>query len=120
MIITNSSGNAWILPKGQPELDLRNSQVALLEAFEEAGIIANLVISIRHKDFERKSGDILRVYPLEVCKILSKWPEKNYRKRKLVSVKDALSLVTRIEHVNAIKYFSKPENLKKLCKKFNC
>lgn len=120
MIISNCSGNKWILPKGQPELDLRNSQVALLEAFEEAGVTGNLVFSMKHMDFKRKSGDILRIYPLAIRKVLRKWPEKKIRKRQLVSVKQALSLVTRKEHVNALEYFSKPENFKKLAKeKFN-
>jgi 8-oxo-dGTP pyrophosphatase MutT (NUDIX family) len=116
MIITNCSGNAWILPKGQPELKLRNPQVALLEAFEEAGVIGNLVISKGPKDFKRKCGGILRIYPLAMHKILHKWPEKKFRKRELVSVKEALSIVTRKEHIDAIKYFSKPEHLKKFSK----
>lgn len=117
MIITNCSGNAWILPKGQPEPDMRDDQVALLEASEEAGVIGKLIISKGHKDFKRKDGGILRFYPLAIRKILRKWPEEKYRKRKLVSPKEALSLVTRKEHVNAILYFSKPEKLKELAKK---
>ncbi len=116
MIITNCSGRAWILPKGQPEADKRDAQVAHLEAFEEAGVVGRQNISRRHKNFKRKDGGVLNVYPFRIRKILSTWPEKNVRKRSLVSGKEALSLVTRKEPVNAITYFSRPENLKELVK----
>ena len=116
MIITNCSGRAWILPKGQPEADKKDVQVAHLEAFEEAGVVGKQNISRRHKNFKRKGGGFLSVYPLNIRKVLSTWPEKKYRKRALLPVKEALSLVTRKEHVNAITYFSKPENLKELSK----
>lgn len=116
MIITNCSGRSWILPKGQPESDKKDAQVAHLEAFEEAGVVGRQNISRRHKNFKRKDGGFLNVYPFKISKILTTWPEKNVRKRSLVSVKEALSLVTRKEHVNAITYFSKPENLKELSK----
>ncbi len=116
MIITNSSGKSWILPKGQPEADLSNAQVALLEANEEAGVVGKLVGSLRHKDFKRRGGGLLRIYPLSICKVLRKWPEQDFRKRELVSVKQALALVTRKEHIEAINYFTKPERLKQLAR----
>lgn len=116
MIITNCSGRSWILPKGQPESDKRDAQVAHLEAFEEAGVLGKQNVSRKHKSFKRKDGGFLNVYPFKIRKILGSWPEKNVRKRSLVPVKEALSLVTRKEHVNAINYFSRPENLKVLAK----
>lgn len=111
MIITTCSGNAWILPKGQPESDMKDAQVALMEASEEAGVVGQLVVPAGYKDFKRKGGGSLRVYPLSIQKILRKWPEKAIRKRQLVSVREALSLVNRKEHVNAINYYTKPDNL---------
>lgn len=116
MLITNMSGNSWILPKGQPEPHLQDPQVALLEAYEEAGVIGTLINTIQHKEFKHKCGTCLRVYPLAIHKILTKWPEKKYRKRQLVSVKEALKLITRKEHTDAIVYFSRSENIKKLLK----
>lgn len=114
IIITNRSGKAWILPKGQRERDISNAQVAIEESVEEAGVVGKLVGTKCYKDFERKGDRLLRVYPLCISKLLRKWPEQHFRKRKLVSVKEALSLVTRKEHVDAIKYFSKPKILKQL------
>ena len=116
MIITNCSGRSWILPKGQPEADKGDAQVAHLEAFEEAGVLGKRGVSRKHRNFKRKDGGFLSVYPLRIRKVLGTWPEKNVRKRALVSVKEALSRVTRREHVNAIIYFSKPGNIKRLSK----
>lgn len=116
MIITNCSGRSWILPKGQPEADKGNAQVAHLEAFEEAGVIGKQSVSRKHRNFKRKDGGFLSVYPMKIRKVLGTWPEKNVRKRALVSVEEALSRVTRREHVNAITYFSRPENIKRLSK----
>jgi 8-oxo-dGTP pyrophosphatase MutT (NUDIX family) len=116
MIITNRSGKAWILPKGQPEQGLSYAQVALLEASEEAGVEGKLVAPLRHKDFKRRGGGFLRIYPLAVRKVLRKWPEQSFRKRELVSVKQALERVTHKEHVEAINYFTRPEKLKQLAR----
>ena len=117
IIITNRSGKKWILPKGQQEREISNAQVAIEEAVEEAGVVGNLVDEKCYKDFERKGGTLLRVYPLHISNLLQKWPEQHLRKRKLVSVKQALSLVTRKEHIDAIKYFSKPRMLKQLSRR---
>lgn len=116
MIITNRSGKAWILPKGQPEQSLSNAQVALLEASEEAGVVGKLVAPLQHKDFKRRGGGFLRIYPLAISKVLRKWPEQSFRKRELVSVKQALELVTHKEHIEAINYFTRPERLKQLAR----
>lgn len=95
---------------------MKDAQVALMEASEEAGVVGKIVNSVGPRDFKRKEGSFLRVYPLSIQKLLRKWPEKCLRKRQLVSVNKALSLVTRKEHLNAITFFSTPENLKKLSK----
>ena len=114
MIVTNCAGNTWILPKGHPETNLQDTQVALLEATEEAGIKGKLLGRNSYKEFKGKGGRVLRIYPLAIGKVLTEWPEEKFRKRQLVSVEQALSLVTRQAHMNAIVYFSKPAWLKKL------
>ncbi|MDX2503404.1 MAG: NUDIX hydrolase [Gammaproteobacteria bacterium] len=116
MLITNSSGKLWILPKGQPEKNLNQAQVAELESYEEAGVKGKVINSRLHKEFKRDNSNTLEIYPLLIKKTLTEWPEDSYRKRRLVSIKEALLLVTRKEHVNAIKHFSKPENSKILLK----
>ena len=116
MIITSTSGKSWILPKGHPEEDLNKPQVAELECYEEAGIKGIIVDTKLRKDFKREEGGILAIYPLFIKKILETWPEQKIRQRRLVSIKEALTLVEKKEHVNAIKYFSSPEIIKKLSK----
>ena len=116
MLITTTSGGAWILPKGHPESDLNQAQVAELETYEEAGVKGKVCNSKLCKDFKRENGGILIIYPLFIKKTLNKWPEDSIRKRRLVSIKEALNLVTHKEHINAIKYFSTSAKLTILIK----
>ncbi len=108
MLITNSSGKQWILPKGNIENDLKHSDVAELESYEEAGVKGSILDKKSYKEYETADGDILRIYPLQVKKILDEWPEDYFRKRQLVTINKALNMVNRIEHIKAIKYFSSP------------
>jgi len=116
MIITSTSGKYWILPKGHPEEDLNKSQVALLESYEEAGVKGKIADSKLREEFKRDEGGKFIVYPLLIETILDKWPEQDKRERCLVSIKDALHLVKKKEHINAIKHFSSTEMINKLSK----
>ncbi|MCU7836781.1 MAG: hypothetical protein KZQ83_16220 [gamma proteobacterium symbiont of Taylorina sp.] len=113
MLVTNISGNLWILPKGHPEDSLKNHKVAELETYEEAGVTGILAKSL-NREFKNECGGTLLIYPLSIKKTLTEWKEKSKRKRKLVKVKEALQLVTRKEHLNAIKHFSSKVTLEKL------
>lgn len=114
MIITNTSGRAWILPKGHPEEDLKKHQVAELETYEEAGIKGKVLDTRLSEEFIREDGSTLVIYPLLIKEILNEWPEQDIRKRRLVSIKSALDLISKKEHVDAIKHFSSTEMIKKL------
>lgn len=118
MIVTSTSGKSWILPKGQPEDELNNPQVAVLETYEEAGIRGIIFDERLRKEFKRKEGGSLVIYPLLIKKILDEnsWPEESRRKRRLVSINKALSLVTKQEHLQAIEYFSSESISNKLLK----
>ncbi|MCW8929724.1 MAG: NUDIX hydrolase [Gammaproteobacteria bacterium] len=114
MIITNTSGKGWILPKGHPEDDLNKAQVAKLETFEEAGIKGSIVNNKLREEFDREDGGIIVIYPLLIKKVLEIWPEQDKRERLLVTIKEALSMVTKKEHLNAIQHFSTSEMIQKL------
>jgi 8-oxo-dGTP pyrophosphatase MutT (NUDIX family) len=114
MLITITSGNSWILPKGKPEDDMSKSQVAELESYEEAGIRGNIIDNKLKEEFKRDDGGTLIIYPLHIETILDEWPEQHFRERKLLSIKDALDIVTKAEHLAAIKYFSEVDFIKKL------
>jgi len=80
--------------------------------------VKKFVVSILTKSLNRKfkndNGGILLIYPLSIKNTLDEWKEQSKRKRKLVKVKEALQLVTRKEHLNAIKHFSSGNCLQKL------
>lgn len=116
MIITSTSGKSWILPKGHPEDDLNNSQVAELETYEEAGIKGFIFDKKFSKELKRQEDGTIIIYPLLIKKILDKWPEDNIRKRRLVTIKEALALVTKKQHIGAIRYFSTSRMSSKLYK----
>ncbi|WP_198263486.1 NUDIX hydrolase [sulfur-oxidizing endosymbiont of Gigantopelta aegis] len=113
ILITITSGNAWILPKGKPEDDMSKAQVAKLESFEEAGIRGKIIDKKLREEFKRDDGGTLIIYPLHIEKVLDKWQEQSFRKRKLVSIKEALEMVTKTEYLAAIEYFSDADFIKK-------
>lgn len=116
MLIQTISGNSWILPKGHPEENLNEAEVAELESYEEAGVKGKVFNSGLHKEFKRESGGTIIIYPMLIKKTLDDWPEKNYRERRLVTIKEAMALVNKKEFLTAIDYFSNPSILKKLLK----
>jgi len=117
MIVSSTSGKSWILPKGHPEEHLKNSQVAALESYEEAGIKGVIFDGKLGKEFKQKKEELnLLIYPLLITKILNKWQEESIRKRQLVTINKALELVTKKEHLQAIKYFSSNSMFNKLSK----
>jgi len=121
MIITSISGKSWILPKGQPEDDLTKSQVAELETYEEAGVKGIVCDKKFREEFKREEDGTIVIYPLLIKKILQSWPEKSKRQRRLVTIKEALNLVTKKEHLKAINYFSSADISSKFSKAIiNC
>lgn len=116
MLITSTSGKSWILPKGHPEDSLNKPQVAELETYEEAGIKGTIVDTKLREEFKREEGGIIIIYPLLIKKILETWPEQEIRERRLVTIKEALVLVTKKEHLKAIKHFSSSDMIIKLTK----
>ena len=117
VIVTNREGTRWILPKGKPETHLTDSQVAVMEAYEEAGLECR--VDERFKLYKEKyqQGDEkvkLRVYVVNIENILSRWPEDDKRKRKLVNVKTALRKVHKPIYRDCIKTLAKKVSRKLL------
>ena len=63
VLIPNKSGKLWILPKGQPEAELKDEQVAELETIEEAGV---------------KPGDIKKLEDISKIPFLTKQDLRDY------------------------------------------
>lgn len=93
VVITNRSGNRWIVPKGQPEDDMPRRNVAEMEAVEEAGVLGTITHGI-HGQCRLKNDLRMYLYPLKVSTVLKKWSESSFRKRKVLPVKEAIDLIS--------------------------
>jgi 8-oxo-dGTP pyrophosphatase MutT (NUDIX family) len=86
MLLTSRETRRWVIPKGWPMKGKKPAQAAAREAYEEAGLIGEIVgkrpIGSYHYSKSTKQGDILcevQVYLLRVEKQLEDWPEKRER-----------------------------------------
>ncbi len=99
LLITSRETRRWVIPKGWPMKGKKDWNSAATEAFEEAGIkgdVGHKTIGLYHYVKRRKSGDLdceVVVYPMEVKKLLGKWPEKSERQRKWFEAAKAAKLV---------------------------
>lgn len=90
-LVTSRSKKNWILPTGKYERKHTHKRVAMLEAFEEAGLIGRLDNSFCETFTYKKSGSgqkrHIKLFRMTVTKIHKKWPEKKQRKRELIPAK---------------------------------
>jgi len=94
-LVTSRQRGEWILPKGQEEKELGKRQVALLEAYEEAGLLGKIK-SRKYIDmsfFRRGRKVTMRIYPMKVTKILKQWPESHQRKREKFTLKEISKMI---------------------------
>lgn len=92
LLITSSSGNRWILPKGRQEPDMTPHEVAAMEAVEEAGVLGTLRQDLRIR-CQMADGRFLQLYAMKISKLLKSWPEMNVRRRRLFPLSDALEII---------------------------
>ena len=92
LLITSSSGNRWILPKGRQEPDMTPHEVAIMEAVEEAGVLGTLRQDLRTR-CQMADGRFLQLYAMKISKLLKSWPEENVRRRRLFPISDALEIL---------------------------
>lgn len=89
VMITARGNGEWILPTGKHEAFFSDRRVARAEAFEEAGVrgrkLRKLRSRLRVKNYRGKRDYALKLYRLEVDKLLDDWPESKQRKRCLVN-----------------------------------
>jgi len=89
LLITSSSGNRWIVPKGRSEPEMTPHEVAMMEAVEEAGVVGVIRHDIRTMG-HLSDGRIIHLYALKISKLLKSWPEDGQRKRVLRPLASAL------------------------------
>ncbi|NQV14191.1 NUDIX hydrolase [bacterium] len=95
VLITARGSNRWIIPKGSIVWDLSAQDSAAKEALEEAGVKGDVSANeIGTYTYEKLGGRFkVRLYFMEVTKLKDKWQEKDFRKRKLVTPKQAIKKV---------------------------
>lgn len=91
LLITSRGRGHWTLPKGNvpSRLDLRSA--AICEAFEEAGVRGSLGRSLGiylHRKQNREHR--VELFALRVLAILPEWPESAQRRRRWMTVEEAL------------------------------
>lgn len=92
LLVTSSSGNRWIFPKGRQEPDMTPHEVAVMEAVEEAGVLGTLRQDLRTR-CKMADGRYLQLYAMKISKLLKTWPEENVRRRRLFPFGDALEML---------------------------
>lgn len=95
VLITARGSKRWIIPKGSIDWELSAQESAAKEALEEAGIKGEVFPDeIGTYTYEKMGGRYkVRLYYMEVSKLRDKWDEDDFRKRKLVSPKQAVKKV---------------------------
>jgi 8-oxo-dGTP pyrophosphatase MutT (NUDIX family) len=98
-LVTSRGSGRWIIPKGNPIKGLSPAEVAVREAYEEAGLVGRVLPGcIGSFEFERLRSDpgktwLIDVYPLFVERQVRNWDEKSQRTVLRCDVASALSLV---------------------------
>ena len=95
-LISSRNGKRWVIPKGCLEPGKTAGEIALQEAWEEAGLVGLLQPDPVGSYLYDKSGITCHVvvYLLEVTQISDAFPENSFRERVWVSPAQA---ITRIE-----------------------
>ena len=95
-LVTSSSGKRWVIPKGCLEPGKTAGEVALQEAWEEAGLVGVLRPEPVGSYLYEKAGFVchVTVFVMEVTEVTQEWPEREWRQRVWLPHEQA---VTRIE-----------------------
>lgn len=101
LLITSRGSKRWIVPKGWPMDGETPARAALQEAWEEAGVTGRSVggcLGVYSYDKTMPDGEIIPVlvllYPVEVKALAKNFPEVGQRRRKWVSRKKAMKMVS--------------------------
>jgi 8-oxo-dGTP pyrophosphatase MutT (NUDIX family) len=94
-LVTSSSGRRWVVPKGMIDPGHSAGEAALVEAWEEAGLVGVLdpepIGSYLYEKYGRTHHVL--VYVLRVTEEAVDWPERGVRKREWVDPGEAVDRV---------------------------
>lgn len=91
-LVTSRSGKRWVIPKGIIDPGKTAAEIALLEAWEEAGLVGTLSAGPVGSYLYPKFGGMCHVlvFLLRVAELAEDWPEKPMRQRAQLDPSDAL------------------------------
>ncbi|QBY02805.1 NUDIX hydrolase [Rhodophyticola sp. CCM32] len=112
LLLTSRDTKRWIIPKGWPMDGLTPADAAALEAWEEGGVKGNVhdhCIGIysytKHMADQPDLSCIVAVFPVEVKRLDSDYPEAGLRNRKWFSPKKAAARVKELELKQILREF---------------
>lgn len=92
-LVTSSSGKRWVIPKGCMEPGKSSGEIALQEAWEEAGLVGILrkepLGSFVYEKFGSRYHVI--VFHMRITEVAQQWPESQLRQRSFLNPKVALA-----------------------------
>jgi 8-oxo-dGTP pyrophosphatase MutT (NUDIX family) len=92
-VVTSRSGKRWVIPKGCMEPGMTAGEVALQEAWEEAGLVGTLSPEPVGSYLYEKAGLTCHVivFLLHVTSVADEWPEQLFRERVWLTFSQAAS-----------------------------
>src|SRR5215213_10738598 len=94
-LVTARSGRRWVIPKGQIDPGHTPGEAALVEAWEEAGLVGVLdpdpVGSYVYEKYDREHHVL--VYRMTVTEARDDWPERMARQREWLTTAEAIERI---------------------------
>lgn len=113
LLITSRDTGRWVIPKGWPMDGKAPHEAAAQEAFEEAGVLGEVLgvaVGTYPYDKRLKKGALhpctVEVFPLKVTEHKRVWPEKAQRRRSWFAAADAADRVDEPELADLIRAFA--------------
>lgn len=115
-LVTSSSGRRWVVPKGQIDPGHTAGEAALVEAWEEAGLVGALDPEPLGTYAYEKLGRELHVlvYRMTVTEVRDEWPERHLRSRIWVTIEEALDRIEESglrELLRIASHFKQPDRI---------
>jgi 8-oxo-dGTP pyrophosphatase MutT (NUDIX family) len=94
-LVTSSSGKRWVIPKGLIDSGKTAAEMALQEAWEEAGVVGVLRPEPVGTYLYPKYGGTchVTVYLMDVSEVADDWPERALRQRRWVKASEAAQFI---------------------------
>src|SRR5579864_7280130 len=94
-VVTSRGGKRWVVPKGCLEPGKTAAEIALQEAWEEAGLVGLLQPEPIGTYLYEKAGFTchVTVFLMNVTEAADHWPEQDFRQRCWLRIEQALSRI---------------------------